>query len=124
MAATPKKTPVIKLDKLETLLKDLSLKEKKQLLVILQQEISSRVLSNTKQQAKKKAKKNKTPLLSQSMEDDAAVYKTPSRKSRNDSFSGISDKQKKEVRRRIKKYEANPGLLIDERTALRLIKKM
>lgn len=124
MAVTPKKEPAFTFRKLEALLKDLSIKEKKQLLVILQQQISSPVLSSAISQPKKQVKKKEPLFLLQTMEEDAAMYNTTSRKNNNDSFSGISDKQKKEVRRRIKKYEANPGLLIDEKTALRLIKRM
>ena len=36
----------------------------------------------------------------------------------------IPDWQKKEVQKRIKKYDQNPGLLIDEKQALKMINQM
>jgi hypothetical protein len=36
----------------------------------------------------------------------------------------IPEWQKKEVRKRIRKYEKNPELLVDEKTALKMIKAM
>lgn len=64
-------------------------------------------------------------------EEDAAVYKTkankPLKKVKQDSTEvpvTIPAWQKKEVLKRIKKYEKHPELLIDEQTALTMINRM